>query len=64
VAVMAFSAIERFRAGSSDWLVLVLHGLDGEGWGSIAAVKLEQLLVHCLDKGLVVRPVKDVLATG
>lgn len=36
--------VNEFLAGYGGWLVLNLHGLDGEGWGSISSAYLTALL--------------------
>jgi peptidoglycan/xylan/chitin deacetylase (PgdA/CDA1 family) len=46
--------VARFVRDEDGWLVLVLHGLDGEGWGTVASPGLEQLLDEVLDAGLAV----------
>lgn len=38
------AATERFLDAGADWLVLVMHGLEGEGWGPVSPAGLERLL--------------------
>lgn len=52
--------LSRF-AGEAGWLVLVLHGLDGEGWGPVRAATLERALDHLLAACVEVRPAGAVL---
>jgi len=51
VDARVMAATERFLAAGSGWLVLVLHGLDGEGWGSISGDGLELLLDRIQNAG-------------
>jgi peptidoglycan/xylan/chitin deacetylase (PgdA/CDA1 family) len=44
--------LDRFLAAEDGWLVLVLHGLDGEGWGPVAGEVLERQLDRLLDAGV------------
>lgn len=55
------SRLERFIQSEAGWLVLVLHGLDGEGWGSITFASLERLLDRALDADLRILPPNEVL---
>lgn len=54
--------IERFIESRADWLVLVFHGLDGEGWGTVSAHALEGMLDRLLAAGVAVEPANRVLA--
>ncbi|ODT88911.1 polysaccharide deacetylase family protein [Phenylobacterium sp. SCN 70-31] len=56
--------IDRFLAEEDGWLVLVLHGLDGEGWGPIRRTTLEAQLDRLLSAGVRVAPPSHVLPTG
>lgn len=51
---LARERIARFVRDEDGWLVLVLHGLDGEGWGTVASIGLEQMLDDVLDAGVAV----------
>lgn len=53
--------LEDFLGGPEGWLVLVLHGLDGEGWGSVSPATLEALLDRIAETGLAVRPPGSVV---
>lgn len=53
--------IEHFEKSQGDWLTLVLHGLDGEGWGSLTFGELEHLVDDCLARGYEIRPLADIL---
>jgi peptidoglycan/xylan/chitin deacetylase (PgdA/CDA1 family) len=46
--------IARFVRDEDGWLVLVLHGLDGEGWGTLASTALEQMLDELLSANVAV----------
>lgn len=61
VAAQADARIEDFRDADGDWLVLVLHGVDGEGWGSLALPELAGLVDRCCDLGFGIRPLIDIL---
>jgi peptidoglycan/xylan/chitin deacetylase (PgdA/CDA1 family) len=61
VAAQAATRIDGFRDADGDWLVLVLHGVDGEGWGSLAVAELAALVVRCQDAGLNIRPLAEIL---
>jgi len=54
--------IERFLEAQADWLVLVFHGLDGEGWGTLSSRALEEMLDRLLAAGVAVEPPNRVLA--
>ena len=58
----ALAAAERLIAGGPNWLVLVLHGLDGEGWGPITQIGLERLLDQLQDAKVVIAPPNRVLS--
>lgn len=49
-----------FQRSGSDWLVVVLHGLDGEGWGSIAADDLAVILDMCMNSGIEIVPTAHI----
>ena len=51
---LARARIERFLESEEGWLVLVFHGLDGEGWGTISAQSLERMLDRLLAAGVAV----------
>lgn len=53
--------LEEFLGGPEGWLVLVLHGLDGEGWGSVSSATLEALLDRITARGIAVRPPGSVM---
>lgn len=61
VAAQADARIQDFRDADGDWLVLVLHGADGEGWGSLALPELAGLVDRCCDLGFGIRPLIDIL---
>lgn len=50
----AHERIARFIRDEDGWLVLVLHGLDGEGWGTVTSAALEQMLDELLRAGVAV----------
>ncbi len=50
----AHERLARFMGEEDGWLVLVLHGLDGEGWGTVASAALEQMLDEVLSAGVAV----------
>jgi peptidoglycan/xylan/chitin deacetylase (PgdA/CDA1 family) len=50
----------RFLAAESGWLVLVLHGLDGEGWGPTGHDALAGVLDALLAAGAEIRPASEV----
>ena len=62
VAAQAATRIEDFRNADGDWLVLVLHGVDGEGWGSLALAELVSLVDRCQELGFGIRPLAELLA--
>ncbi len=53
--------IERFLESEEGWLVLVFHGLDGEGWGTMGAQSLERMLDRLLGAGVAVEPPNRLL---
>ncbi|MDZ4375969.1 MAG: polysaccharide deacetylase family protein [Phenylobacterium sp.] len=53
--------IDRFLDAEAGWLVLVLHGLDGEGWGPVRRATLEAQLDRLLAAGVEVAPPRDIL---
>lgn len=48
--------IQRFIQDENGWLVLVLHGLDGEGWGTVSSDALARMLDDIAAAGVVVSP--------
>ena len=58
---LARERIGRFIRDEDGWLVLVFHGLDGEGWGTIESVALEQMLDQVLSAGLSVTTPNQLL---
>lgn len=61
VAAACRRRIRDFSVGMGEWQVLVLHGLDGEGWGALAADELARLLDDTLHAGIAIQPVSQVL---
>lgn len=57
----ARARIERFLESERGWLVLVFHGLDGEGWGTMGAQSLERMLDRLLAAGVAVEPPNRLL---
>jgi hypothetical protein len=53
--------LDDFMRGDDPWQVLVLHGLDGEGWGAIDQDDLELLLDRVAHDGIAIRSVTQVL---
>jgi peptidoglycan/xylan/chitin deacetylase (PgdA/CDA1 family) len=53
--------VERFVQAPSGWLVVVFHGLDGEGWGTLSSAALERMLDQLLTAGITVEPPNRVL---
>jgi len=53
--------LDRFLAHRSGWLVLVLHGLDDEGWGPLSSSALEAVLDRLLAAGVAIEPPARVL---
>ena len=51
-SLRAEDRIERFIRDEDCWLLLVLHGLDGEGWGTVTSTALEQMLDEVLSAGV------------
>ena len=60
VAEAASARIQEF-AHQQGWLVLVMHGVEGEGWGPIAQADLAGLLDQALALGMAVAPPDRVL---
>lgn len=52
--------LDRFLAAEEGWLVLVLHGLDSEGWGPVPREVLERQLDRLLDAGVLIAPAGQV----
>ncbi|WP_293348779.1 polysaccharide deacetylase family protein [Phenylobacterium sp.] len=48
--------LDRFLDAEAGWLVLVLHGLDSEGWGPVPGPTLERQLDRLLDAGVRIVP--------
>ena len=46
----------QFLDKEEGWLVLVLHGLDGEGWGTLASATLQRQLDRLLEAGVDIAP--------
>lgn len=62
VAEAITQRIVEFERSTADWLVLVFHGLDGEGWGAIAEEDLAATLDYCLAAGHEIAPVGHALS--
>jgi peptidoglycan/xylan/chitin deacetylase (PgdA/CDA1 family) len=56
--------LTRFVADEAGWLVVVLHGLDGEGWGPVCVATLSAALDRLLEAGAQVRPAGQVMRQG
>ncbi|WP_077034372.1 polysaccharide deacetylase family protein [Pelomonas sp. KK5] len=55
--------LQQFSQQAEDgWLVLVLHGVDGEGWGPVTRAQLERLLDDALAAGITVATPNATLA--
>ncbi|MGV7123390.1 polysaccharide deacetylase family protein [Sphingopyxis sp. 550A] len=61
VAASAQRQIEAFARSDGDWLCLVLHGLDGEGWGALALGELAVLVDSCLHLEMDILPLIDIV---
>lgn len=61
VAAQAAARIDEFRGADGDWLVLVFHGVDGEGWGSLGLDELAGLVDRCSSMGFSIRPLAQIL---
>ena len=59
VADQAARHIDQFGTTDGELLTLVLHGVDGEGWGSLALGDLARLVDDCLARGHAIRPLID-----
>lgn len=57
-------SLDDFIQGSDPWQVLVLHGLDGEGWGAIDRDDLARLLDRVTHDGAAIRSIAEVLKGG
>lgn len=53
--------LDRFVREETGWLVLVLHGVDGEGWGPVRSETLELALDRLMAAGVRVAPTGKVL---
>lgn len=60
VARRAARHIGQFARADGEWLALVLHGVDGEGWGSLALADLARIVDDCLARGHTIRPIVDI----
>jgi peptidoglycan/xylan/chitin deacetylase (PgdA/CDA1 family) len=58
---VALQRIERFIQDEGGWLVLVFHGLDGEGWGTVSSDALTRMLDHVERAGIDIAPPNRVL---
>lgn len=56
VDTLSARRVERFIQDERGWLVLVFHGLDGEGWGTLSLRALEQMLDRLADAGVPIEP--------
>lgn len=56
------STVQQFLDGDGGWLIINTHGLDGEGWGPITSLFLDQLLSRLVGmKHVAVAPVGATL---
>lgn len=53
--------VEEFLAGPSGWLCYNLHGLDGEGWGSVSSETLDRVLDGLVARDVAVLPITAAL---
>ncbi|MBL8267882.1 hypothetical protein, partial [Steroidobacter sp.] len=53
--------IQRFIQDEDGWLVLVFHGLDGEGWGTVSSDALARMLDAIQRAGVAVAPPNRVV---
>jgi peptidoglycan/xylan/chitin deacetylase (PgdA/CDA1 family) len=53
---VAHQRIQRFIQDEDGWLVLVFHGLDGEGWGTVSSDALARMLDEIGRAGVAVVP--------
>jgi peptidoglycan/xylan/chitin deacetylase (PgdA/CDA1 family) len=53
---VAHQRIRRFLQDEDGWLVLVFHGLDGEGWGTVSSDALARMLDDIESAGVAVTP--------
>jgi hypothetical protein len=53
--------IESFLAGGPGWLCYNVHGLDGEGWGSLGGDTLDRLLEDLVARDVRVLPITAAL---
>lgn len=58
---VARQRIQRFIQEEDGWLVLVFHGLDGEGWGTVSSDALARMLDEIQSAGVAVLPPNRVL---
>jgi hypothetical protein len=60
VGSQSMEHLRKFSQADDQWQVLVLHGIDGEGWGSLGSNSLAALLDFALESGLSVRPIGEI----
>jgi peptidoglycan/xylan/chitin deacetylase (PgdA/CDA1 family) len=53
--------VAHFIDGQAGWLVLVLHGLDGEGWGTVRSETLGAVLDELAKAGVGIAPPNEIL---
>lgn len=58
---VARQRIERFIQEDDGWLVMVFHGLDGEGWGTLSSDALARMLDDMERAGIVVETPNRIL---
>lgn len=63
VDAAALARLRDFKADGDGWLVLALHGVDGEGWGPVSRHALERLIDEALAMGAEVVPPNRLLET-
>lgn len=61
------ASLERHLAGlrtdvAGEWRVVVLHGVDGEGWGPVGSRVLRQTVAELLGRGVRIEPLGQELA--
>lgn len=61
---LACERLERFLETEEGWLVMVLHGLDGEGWGTVAAATLAGLVDRARESGVLIAPPNAVIRSS
>ncbi len=60
VADKARARIANFAVSDGEWQVLVLHGIDGEGWGPLDLHQLTGLLEQCEGLDIQVSPLCEI----